>query len=360
MKNYTFKYPTQALVAQSEKGSRPRAGTPVDGRLDSNALQLESSVILPERPGDSKRRAHVKKFKAALANCPPPGAGVHAWTLATANRAAAAGIDPEQAIELITAAMTRTPSPASEVLDTVQKAYTERGAHVGGLEAVVFQSKPNPAPLSASEFVQRGAGATEADLLAASPVHIGWGDDRWLSACALLRAAFLPGELVYCGFENGGSVLERDDWIYRFANHEYLPPLFCPNPLKAGGGVSAAGKTSIRCDDAVSVFRHAVAEFDGLSLADQILFWMGWGLDAVTAVTFSGSKSLHTLLRVDCTSREEWDRGVKNGLFRQRLIPLGCDGACKNPSRLTRLAGACRPDNGGAVQRLLFVREELA
>jgi hypothetical protein len=195
--------------------------------------------------------------------------------------------------------------------------------------------------------------------MAVSPVKIDWGADRRLAACALLRAVFLPGELVYCGYAAGGSVLERDDWISRFMANEYKAPLMCANPLKPGGGVTTDGEPSTRCDDAVAVFRHAVAEFDGLPLADQIRFWMGWGLDAVTAITFSGGKSLHVLLRVDCKDREEWDRAVKDGLFRQRLMPLGCDGACRNPSRLTRLAGACRPDKGGAVQKLLFVREEL-
>jgi hypothetical protein len=102
-----------------------------------------------------------------------------------------------------------------------------------------------------------------------------------------------------------------------------------------------------------------VAEFDGMPLADQFAFWMGWGLDAVTAVTFSGSKSLHALLRVDAANREEWEKSVKGGLFRRVLVPLGCDRACVNPARLSRLAGARRADKGGAVQKLLFVRGSL-
>jgi hypothetical protein len=164
---------------------------------------------------------------------------------------------------------------------------------------------------------------------------------------------------VFCGDTFGKTVRPRDEWIARFMGGESIPPLLCVNPLKPEGGQTAGGKPSPRCDSAVAVFRHAVAEFDGMPLAEQFAFWKGWGLDAVTAVTFSGSKSLHALLRVDCADREEWEKSVKGGLFRRVLVPLGCDRACANPARLSRLAGARRAERGGAVQKLLFVREAL-
>lgn len=305
----------------------------------------------------------MENYRAALAACPPSGAGVHAWMLGTANHAAAAGVDAAQAVAEITASMTRRPSPAGEVRDTVARAYREAGARVGmGLGTMPpppRRPKSTPAPKSAADFIRRGAGVEEVDFWEASPVRLNWGDDWRMDACALLRALFLPGELVFCGDTFGKTVRKRDEWIARFMGGEPIPPLLCPNPLKAEGGMTAGGKPSPRCDDAVAVFRHAVAEFDGMPLADQFRFWWGWGLDASTAVTFSGSKSLHVLLRVDCAGRAEWEKQVKNGLFRRHLIPLGCDGACANPSRLTRLAGAVRADKGGAVQKLLFVREEL-
>lgn len=305
----------------------------------------------------------MENYRAALSACPPSGAGVHAWMLGTANHAAAAGVDAAQAVAEITAAASRPPSPAGEVRDTVARAYREAGARVGmGLGTLPpppRRPKPIPAPNAAADFIRRGAGAEEVDFWEASPVRIDWGDDWKMDACALLRALFLPGELVYCGDTFGKTVRERDDWIDRFSAGEPIPPLLCVNPLKKEGGKTAGGQPSPRCDDAVAVFRHAVAEFDGMPLAEQVAFWMGWGLEAVTAVTFSGSKSLHVLLRVDCAGREEWEKKVKNGLFRRHLIPLGCDGACANPARLSRLAGAVRADKGGAVQKLLFVREEL-
>lgn len=306
----------------------------------------------------------MENYETALRSCPRSGGGVHAWMLGAANHAAAAGVDAARAVEEITAAMTRRPSPAGEVLDTVARAYKEIGGRSGmGLGALPLpppKPKHRPAPLAAADFVRKGDGAAEVDFWAASPVRIGWGEEWWRDAVALLHALFLPGELVFCGDTFGKTVRERDDWCERWGHGEPVPPLLCVNPLKPGGGMTAGGKPSPRCDDAVAVFRHAVAEFDGMPLAEQYAFWWGWGLDAITAVTFSGSKSLHVLLRVDCANRAEWDKAVKGGLFRRRLIPLGCDGACANPARLSRLAGAVRADKGGAIQKLLYVREGLA
>lgn len=310
--------------------------------------------------GQHSERA-AARYAEALRSCPQGGGGVHAWMLGAANHAAAAGVPAVQAAQEITAAMTRPPSPPGEVRDTIERAYREAGGRDGlGLGVYVPpRPKPRPAPLTARDFIQRGAGAGEADLWEASPVRISWGDDFRRDAVALLHALFKPGELVFCGDSFGRTVRERDEWCARWEGGEAIPPLVCPNPLKREGGRTAGGNPSPRCDDAVAVFRHAVAEFDGMPLADQFSFWMGFGLDAVAAITFSGSKSLHAVLRVDAASREEWERDVRGRLFRRVLVPLGCDGACANPSRLTRLAGARRADKGGAVQKLLFVRGEL-
>lgn len=299
----------------------------------------------------------MAKYVSCVLHCPQTGSGerrVHRWILSAANLAVRACVGFGRWTADIASHATR-PVSDIELCDAWSKASGKPTAGVLQLRRPVIK----PATLSAAEFIKRGSRTTEADLRAASPVKIDWGNDRRLSACALLRALFLPSELVYCGYENAGVVLERDDWIGRFMDNEFKPPLLCVNPLKPGGGVTVTGKPSMRCDDAVAVFRHAVAEMDSMPLPDQFRFWMGFGLEAVTAITFSGGKSLHVLTRVDALDRAEWDRKVKGDLFRRCLIPLGCDKACVNPSRLTRLAGARRPEKDGAVQRLLFVREEM-
>ena len=308
----------------------------------------------------SRREERVERYRVALLSCPTAGGGVHGWMMGAANFAAAAGVPPEEAEREIGAAMTRRPSPPGELREAIRKAYGERERRVVlGLGPVPPKPKPKAAAKSAREFIRRGGAVDEADLWEASPVRIDWGEEWWRDAVALLHALFRPGELVFCGERYGKTVRERDEWCRRWERGEAIPPFVGVNPLKAEGGMTGGGKPSPRCDGAVAVFRHAVAEFDGMPLGDQVKFWMGWGLEAVTAITFSGGKSLHAILRVNAASREKWDEEVRNTLFGKSLIPLGCDKTCVNPSRLTRLAGARREEKGGAVQKLLFVRGAL-
>lgn len=302
----------------------------------------------------------LEKYHAALRNVPQAGRGVHPWLMAVANFAAWGGVDAATAEEDLLSAMPRKPNPPGEVRDTLAEAYRARGvAILFGAIPCIPKPKPDPAPVTAANYIRKGDGATEADLWEASPIRIDWGEDWRLDAIALVRALFRPGELVFCGERHETqTVRTREEWCARWKRGEAPPPFLIVNPLKPGGGLTKSGKPSMRCDGAISAFRHAVVEFDEMPLVEQVQFWMGWGLEAVTAITFSGSKSLHALLRVDAASREEWDRGVRGVLFEKTLVPLGCDKTCKNPSRLSRLAGAWRADKG-TRQRLLFVREGL-
>lgn len=304
----------------------------------------------------------LSKYRAALSACPAAGSGVHGWVMGTSNLAALAGVVAAEAVADITANMRRRPGPASEVLTAVEKAYRERGERVAlGKCAPPLPklTKPKLDPLTVAAFIARGAGLGEVDLWEASPVRLDW-ESGARDAVALLRALFLPGELVFCGDRYGQTVRPRDAWCERWEQGEPVPPYFIPNPLKRSGGQTLDGRPSARCDDAVAVFRYAVAEMDTLPLPSQFQFWQGWGLDAASAVTHSAGKSLHVLLRVDAADRAEWDAEVAGRLFDRYLVPWGCDKTCKNPSRLSRLAGASRQDKGGALQRLLYLREEMA
>lgn len=311
-----------------------------DGEVNPNQLS-NCTPRLPDYDGASK---FLVRFLQALGCCPEPGRGVHSWMMGAANLGARA------VVEQILRVMPREPSPPDEVWRTVRKAFDELAPDLPRL------SKPVPVWTSAAPFLQRGAGATAETLRSSSPVHIPADDDGREAACAVLRACFRPGELVFCGTRFDTMVLPRDEWIGRFMGGDPIPPLFCANPLKAGGGITKTGTPSSRCDDAVADFRHAVLEFDAMPLSDQFALLVGLGLDAVSAVTFSGGKSLHALLRVDVPDKGAWDRDVRLELFSKRFIPLGCDGSCQNPSRLTRLAGAQRADKANCVQELYFVK----
>ena len=117
-------------------------------------------------------------------------------------------------------------------------------------------------------------------------------------------------------------------------------------------GKADPAKLTYRGDNCIAAFRYCVVEFDGLPLEDQLRFWMGVNLPVAALIT-SGGKSVHGWLRVNVPDAAAWEAQVRP-LYHTRLIPLGVDGACANPARLSRLPGHYREDKG-ARQRLLFL-----
>lgn len=116
------------------------------------------------------------------------------------------------------------------------------------------------------------------------------------------------------------------------------------NPVRPGLDDQTAAK-----DEGVAAFRHALVEFDSASLAQQFAIVLATRLP-VSAVVYSGGKSLHAWVRVDAADRETY----KQRVAAIHALPLlaGMDKANKNPSRLTRLPGARR---GDMVQRVVAV-----
>src|SRR6266568_3257011 len=66
---------------------------------------------------------HTSPQRTASTPCPAPGAGVHSWILATANRFRVAGLPEAEAERQIAAGITRPPSPANEIRTAIAKAY---------------------------------------------------------------------------------------------------------------------------------------------------------------------------------------------------------------------------------------------
>ena len=96
-------------------------------------------------------------------------------------------------------------------------------------------------------------------------------------------------------------------------------------------------------DENVTAYRYVLVESDSLPIEQQNALMHDLELPIVT-LTHTGGKSLHAIVRVDASSREEYRQRVaylfdvceKNG--------LKIDRNCKNPSRLTRLPGFQRGD----------------
>ncbi len=296
------------------------------------------------------------RFSDALRACPSAGAGVHGWILSCANLAAFAGVSPADAERDILAAMSRPPSPKAEVGIALVKAYAEHRRGTTFTHRTIAPTKPKPKPLTAAAFIARGDGATEADWFECSPVRIDW-EPGPEDALALLRTLYAPAEFVFCGERYGAEVRTAADWIASIEGGAPVPPHWIPNPLTGDEHPTGSGTLSRRGDSAVASFRFAVAEFDGMDKASQLAFWWGFRTAPIVALIDSGGKSIHAILRVDCATRAGWEQEIEGKLFPRVLCPLGCDPACRNESRLSRLPGHFRRERN-AWQRLLYLNPE--
>lgn len=117
--------------------------------------------------------------------------------------------------------------------------------------------------------------------------------------------------------------------------------LFCVNPMKVGR----------RLNENVTSFRNALIEYDDISKEEQIERLLDSGLP-ILSMTDSGNKSVHAIVRVDASNAKDYKRKVVelHGALEAKY-GSPCDSANKNPSRLTRLAGATRGVN---TQQLLY------
>ncbi|MBP8656071.1 MAG: hypothetical protein KBI43_06490, partial [Kiritimatiellae bacterium] len=247
---------------------------------------------------------------------------------------------------------------SAEVGAAVRKAYAEHRPGEAFTPRHVAPAKPKPKPMTAAAFIQRGDGATEADWFDASPVRLDW-EPGPKDAAHLLRVLYRPWEFVFCGERHGGGegVRMAADWIAAFDDGRAVPPHFIPNPLTGREHPLPGGKLSKRGDSAVAGFLYAVAEMDGMGKAEQLALWWGFRSAPIVALIDSGGKSVHAILRVECGTRAEWEREIEGQLFPRVLVPLGCDPACRNEARLSRLPGHHRAEKG-AWQRLLYLNPE--
>jgi len=300
----------------------------------------------------------ARKFEETLRSWPPAGSGVHAHLMTAANLAAIAGLPPAEAEARIIQTMPRPPSPASEVAAAIRKAYGEHKPGEKYAPRQIAVPKPKALPMTREAFIRKGDGAEECDWWEASPYRIDW-EPGPRDALALLGALYAPDEFLFIGERYGGGegVQTAGDWMRRIESGEPCPPHFIPNPLTGREHPLPDGKLSKRGDSAVVSFRFAVAEFDGMSKPEQLAFWWGYRAAPIVALIDSGGKSIHALLRVDAPSREAWEADVEQRLFSRVLCPLGCDAACRNESRLSRLPGHFRREKN-QWQRLLYLNPE--
>jgi len=217
-------------------------------------------------------------------------------------------------------------------------------------------------PATAVENYLRGFRCDAVDLWEASPIRP--PDDWTRDALALLENHYQPGEQINyvtafklatrkdgstkANPDGYGTTAERNELIARLREHG--------TPQSDAGGwirmnpMDDAGVD----DDNVAAFRFALIESDVLPL-DLLMPLLAKLPLPTAAILSSGGRSLHSWVKVDCATAEDYRRTVAKMLA--LLSKFGVDPKNKNPSRLSRLPGVIRRigANGDGRQRLLYL-----
>jgi len=109
------------------------------------------------------------------------------------------------------------------------------------------------------------------------------------------------------------------------------------NPYTAGG--SGPPKLGRRHGGCVTAWRHLLLESDEAPEAEWLRALVTLPLPVV-AITTSGGRSVHGLIRVDCESKAAFDQ-LRDSVSRV-CCPIGADGAALSGVRLARLPGVLR------------------
>ena len=107
------------------------------------------------------------------------------------------------------------------------------------------------------------------------------------------------------------------------------------------------GKMSRRSEESVLSWRWMVLESDDA----PVRLWLAAlarVMPRIAAITTSGGRSVHALVRVDARSKSEWDERKREVL---NLVTVGADPGALSAVRLTRLPACWR---GGKEQKLLY------
>lgn len=336
--------------------------------------------------GNAKNAERLqKKFLTACLNLPAPGTGCHPALLGVANLGVNAGLDDTKIFNNIRSKIQPGSRvvPVEEIWQAIAKA---RNQPAPALQHSLKRQLPVVHKLKKKEFAQatlqaiiaKGGGSINcADLVKTSPAPI---DGSEFDIILLLKTLYSSTNFVFIGRRTdpgiiGNTIRTAAEWIAFFQNeyqrlakfpealcwaHEQILssrfPHILANPLSGLLGKTKSSKDTYRGDACVKDFRFAVGEFDNLPVEEQLAFWKGLGLP-ICAVIHSGSRSIHAWLRVDGVKDAAcWERVIEQGLF-PILTGLGCDPACKNESRLSRLPGIYRPEKN-QWQRLLWLCPE--
>lgn len=182
-------------------------------------------------------------------------------------------------------------------------------------------------------------------------------------AIAQLEAMFEPDD--YVNIVTKATLNKKGKWVPSGYGRQFKRAELCESIRKFGldavlGDYNREAGVWLRVnpmngqgvnDVDVAECRNALVESDDMPLKDQERMFFEMNLPIV-CITSSGGKSLHAIVRIDADGRNHYADRVRYLHEECEKAGLTIDRANKNPSRLTRLAGAARGDKEQTLMHL--------
>lgn len=199
-------------------------------------------------------------------------------------------------------------------------------------------------------------------------------DPATVSHTDFLSLLYQKGErvLVFTDYFSQGQALWPDDAVANTGREGvwFLPaPVdgeYHPNPRSLDKDTGKA-RMSRRSEESVRSYRYLLLESDKADMRD----WLGFIVQAplrIEAIYTSGGRSIHVLVRVDCSTKGQWDEAKRELMpFLMGTVMLGGDRGVLSGVRLSRLPGCYREGKYDdqdrytrfprpKLQKLLYVR----
>ncbi len=280
--------------------------------------------------------------------CPASGQGCHSWMYGAAHALVANGFADEIIDRWITHYLERPPQPR-EIADTVSKVRAEVEGLIEPKARVSLKREFDEEKLKA--LTAEGPLPVE-DFLQSSPIAV-----ADITASEFLRRLYpKQANIIFTDQQSQGKLV----W------NETMPDLLVDNAITKNTegawimvnpvngkflAIPRLGKKSQRAEENLVAYEYLLIESDSVEM--ELWLRVLTKLDLpIVAVTTSGSKSAHALVRVGQKDREGYLARASE--IADLVVPLGADPAAMSAVRLTRVPGCMRRDTGKAQTLIYF------
>ncbi len=282
--------------------------------------------------------------------CPASGQGCHSWMYGATHALVANSYDDQFIDQWITHYLERPPQPR-EIVDTVSKVRAEvegliepkaRVSLKREFDEEKLKALTAEGPLPVEEFTKSSPASVEISTseflrqLYPKQANIIFTDQQ--SQGKLVWSEGVDEKLVTSAITNN----TQGAWIMvNPVNGKFLP-------------IPRLGKKSQRAEENLVAYEYLLIESDSVEM--ELWLRVLTKLDLpIVAVTTSGSKSAHALVRVGQKDRDGYL--LKASEIADLVVPLGADPAAMSAVRLTRVPGCVRKDTG-KPQTLIYFNPE--